>query len=139
MNDVHFSSKSNEWSTPQDFFDRLHAEFNFTLDAAADRSNAKCEKFFDEVIDGLAQSWEGERVFVNPPYGRGISKWIEKAATEKSQITVMLIPARTDTAAWHDFIFPKTEVRFIRGRLKFNGINKDAPFASAIVIFRNTI
>lgn len=78
MNDVHFSSKVQTWETPKDFFDALNAEFNFTLDAASSAENAKCAKFFDEAIDGLAQSWEGERVWINPPYGRGISKWIEK-------------------------------------------------------------
>lgn len=118
---VHFSSKTNEWATPQEFFDRLDAEFNFTLDAAATLENAKCSRFFTEKDNGLIQSWKGERVFCNPPYGREIGKWIEKAALEPSELTVMLIPARTDTKAWHRWIFGKAEIRFIPGRLKFGG------------------
>lgn len=133
---VHFSSQSNEWATPQEFFDELNAEFNFTLDAAASPANAKCASFFTQDDDGLQQSWKGHRVFCNPPYGRTIGKWIEKAATEATELTVMLIPARTDTAAWHDHIFGKAEVRFVRGRLKFNKSQKDAPFPCAVVIFK---
>lgn len=136
MNDVHFSSKSNEWATPQDFFDRLNEEFHFTLDAAASHENRKLDRYITEDEDGLQSNWKNERVWLNPPYGRQIGKWIEKAATEPSEITVMLIPARTDTKAWHEHIFGKAEVRFIEGRLKFNGI-KDAPFPCAVVIFRN--
>lgn len=137
MSNVHFSSKVQTWATPQDFFDALNAEFDFTLDAAASADNAKCAKFFDEAVDGLAQSWEGERVWCNPPYSK-VAKWIEKAATEKSLVTVMLIPARTDTKAWHDHIFGKAEARFVRGRLKFGTAKWAAPFPSAVVIFRNS-
>jgi phage N-6-adenine-methyltransferase len=136
MNDVHFSSKSNEWATPQEFFDRMDAEFRFTLDAAATPENAKCDRYFTIEDDALAKSWAGERVWLNPPHGRSLHKWIAKAATEPTEITVMLIPARTDTRAWHRHIFGKAEVRFIEGRLKFNGHHKDAPFPSAVVIFR---
>jgi phage N-6-adenine-methyltransferase len=137
MNDVHFSSKSVEWETPQDFFDRLNEEFAFTLDAAASVENAKCSKFYSIRDNGLVKSFAGERVWINPPYGRHIQKWIEKAATEPSEITVMLIPARTDTKAWHKYIFPKAEIRFIEGRLKFGGHQWNAPFPCAVVIFRN--
>lgn len=155
--DVHFSSQSNEWSTPREFFDRLNAEFNFTLDAAASVENALCDRFYTIDDDGLNQSWKGERVWCNPPYGREIGKWIAKAATEPSEVTVMLIPARTDTKAWHQHIFGKAEIRFVPGRLKFSGGGQkpeqlerpvsacssdipkrlnSAPFPSAVVIFR---
>lgn len=137
MNQVHFSSKTNEWATPQDFFDKLHEEFDFTLDAAATAENSKCPKYFSLEQDGLQQQFTGERVWCNPPYGREIGKWIEKCATEPSEITVMLIPARTDTKAWHKFIFPKAEIRFVAGRLKFNDHKWNAPFPVAVVIFRH--
>lgn len=137
MNNVHFTSKSNEWSTPQDFFDRLNAEFDFTLDAAATAENAKCDRFFTWHDNGLAQSWKGERVWLNPPYGRDLGRWIEKAAYEPSEVTVMLIPARTDTKAWHQHVFGRAEIRFIEGRLKFGGGGANAPFPSAVIIFRN--
>lgn len=137
MSNVHFSSKSMDWSTPQEFFDKLDAEFHFTLDAAASHNNAKCDRYITKDEDGLNQRWENERVYLNPPYGREIGKWIEKAATEPSEVTVMLIPARTDTKAWHQFIFGKAEVRFIPGRLKFGGGQWSAPFPSAVIVFRN--
>ena len=136
MNEVYFSSKSVEWETPQDFFDKLNDEFQFTLDACASDENHKCDRYFTVRENGLAQSFAGERVWVNPPYGRHIQKWIEKCATEPSEVTVMLIPARTDTKAWHRHIFPKAEIRFIEGRLKFNGHKWNAPFPCAVVIFR---
>ena len=138
MSNVHFSSKTNEWATPQDFFDKLDAEFGFTLDPCATHANAKCVQYFIEAQDGLAQNWSSHTVFVNPPYGRAIRKWIEKAynASRLGATVVMLIPARTDTKAWHDFIFGKAEIRFIRGRLKFGDSNNSAPFPSAVVIFR---
>lgn len=135
---VHFSSKSNEWSTPDDFFQKLNEEFRFNLDPCASPDNAKCERYFTIKDDGLTRVWGTDaRVFVNPPYGTQIKKWIEKCATEKTEVTVMLIPARTDTAAWHDHIFGKAEIRFVRGRLKFNGAKSNAPFPSAVVIFRH--
>ena len=133
---VHFSSKTSEWSTPQDFFNELANEFHFTLDPCATKENAKCKRFFTEKEDGLVQSWQGERVFCNPPYGRVIGKWVEKCATGGAEITVALLPSRTDTSWWHDFIQDKAEVRFIRGRLKFGGSKNSAPFPSVVVIFR---
>lgn len=134
--DLMFSSATAEWSTPQDFYDRLHAEFGFTLDPCATAENAKCPKFFTEADDGLAQDWSGDVVFMNPPYGRGIKHWIKKAYDEagKGARVVCLIPARTDTAYWHDYVM-KGEIRFIRGRLKFGGHANAAPFPSAVVIF----
>jgi site-specific DNA-methyltransferase (adenine-specific) len=136
---VHFSSKSNEWTTPQNFYIKLNDEFNFTLDPCCTKESAKCKKYYTIEDDGLSQDWSNERVFMNPPYGREIGKWIKKAYEEskKSAIVVCLIPARTDTRYWWDFIFPYAEVRFIKGRLKFtnNGKSAPAPFPSAIVIF----
>ena len=137
MHDIHYSSKSNEWTTPQDFFDKLNAEFHFTLDVAATQENAKCEKYFTVETDGLNQSWIGQTCWMNPPYGREIGKWIEKAYKEsiKGVTVVCLIPARTDTTYWHEFVM-KGEIRFIKGRLKFGSSKLNAPFPSAVVIFR---
>jgi site-specific DNA-methyltransferase (adenine-specific) len=139
MNKVHFSSKSNEWTTPQNLYDKLDKEFNFTLDPCCTKESAKCDKFYTKEDDGLSKDWRYDRVFMNPPYGREISKWIEKAYKEslKGAIVVCLIPARTDTRYWHDYIFTKAEVRFLKGRVKFgrNGIHGPAPFPSAVVIF----
>ena len=133
-----FSSKSNEWETPQDVFDLLNDEFHFTLDPCSTHLNAKCEKHFTIAEDGLKQDWRGETVFCNPPYGRELPLWIENAAKSAGGGTtvVMLIPARTDTRAFHDYIYNKAEIRFIRGRLKFGGSKNAAPFPSMIVIFR---
>jgi site-specific DNA-methyltransferase (adenine-specific) len=99
MNGVHFSSATNEWATPQGLFDELNREFRFTLDPCATAENAKCERYYTKADDGLAQDWSGERVFCNPPYGREIGKWVAKCASGQADLSVMLIPARTDTAA----------------------------------------
>jgi len=134
---VHYSSQRNDWETPQELFDELDAEFGFTLDPCATERNAKCAKFYTAADDGLSQSWAGEVVFVNPPYGREVGKWVRKGYEEAQAgaIVVMLLPARTDTAWWHDYCMAG-EVRFIRGRIKFVGAKHSAPFPSAIVIFR---
>ena len=139
MNKGLFSSNSPEWATPQDFFDKLNAEFNFTLDPCATPENAKCKRFFTEKENGLLQPWTGETVFCNPPYGRAIKNWVKKAYNEaKAGATVvLLIPARTDTAYFHDYINGRHEVRFIRGRLHFNDSKQSAPFPSMVVIMRN--
>ena len=141
--DLMFSSKTDQWATPQDFFDKLNEEFHFTLDVAADKSNHKCEQYYDKQINGLSQPWainerERERVWCNPPYGREIGKWVEKAYHESltGVTVVMLLPARTDTKWFHDFIYGKAEIRFVRGRLKFGDSKNSAPFPSMIVIFR---
>ena len=136
-----FSSQRTDWETPQALFDSLDAEFHFTLDPASTDANAKCKKHFTPREDGLLQSWAGETVFCNPPYGRSLPLWIEKAAKEarKGATVVMLIPARTDTKAFHDHVYNKAEIRFLRGRLKFGlgGVTSDAaPFPSMIVVFR---
>ena len=135
---VHFSSDTVEWSTPPDTFAALHAEFGFTLDPCCTPANATCSRYFTEADDGLAQSWAGETVFMNPPYGRAIKHWMRKAYHSWSQegaTVVCLVPARTDTAWWHDYAM-RGEIRFLRGRLKFGGSRNSAPFPSAVVIFR---
>lgn len=135
-----FSSKTNDWTTPQDFFDKLNLEFRFTLDPCADASNHKCARYYDREQDGLSRDWEGERVFCNPPYGKEIGKWVQKSFEEskkKNTLVVMLIPARTDTKYFHDYIYGKAEIRFIRGRLKFGNSKTAAPFPSMVVIFKN--
>ena len=140
MDEVHFSSKSNEWETPKEVFDTLNKEFNFTLDPCCTEETAKCDKFYTISENGLKQDWSKDTVFVNPPYGREISDWVKKSYEEylKGATVVMLIPARTDTKYYHDYIFNKAEIRFIKGRIKFlqNGeIGQSAPFPSAIIVF----
>ena len=132
---VHFMSNTDLWSTPQDTFDKLHAEFNFDLDVCAIPENAKCPRFFSPEQDGLSREWNGI-CWMNPPYGREIGKWMRKAFEEslRGATVVCLVPARTDTAWWHDYA-QKGDVRFIRGRLKFGGAKNSAPFPSAVVIF----
>ena len=136
--DVMYSSKSNEWATPLDFYKELDNEFHFNLDPCSDDTNYKCEKHFTLADDGLSQNWGGYRVFCNPPYSE-ISKWVEKAFREghkDNTIVVMLIPARTDTRYFHDYILHRSEVRFVKGRLKFGDGKNSAPFPSMVVIFR---
>lgn len=138
MDRVLFSSKSDMWETPQYLFDKLNEEFNFELDACAVASNAKCDKFYSPEDDGLSQSWWDYRTWCNPPYGRSVGLWVKKASIESQLggLVVMLLPARVDTAWFHNFIYNKAEVRFIRGRLKFGKVKTSAPFPSMIVIFR---
>lgn len=124
-----------EWSTPDELYEQLDSEFHFDLDAAASDSNHKCDRYFTIEDDGLKQEWKGT-VWCNPPYGRGIGSWVQKASERYDGVTVMLLPVRTDTAWWNDYIKDRAEVRYIRGRIKFNGTKENAPFASAIVIFR---
>ncbi|MBO7715935.1 MAG: hypothetical protein J6S85_20390 [Methanobrevibacter sp.] len=133
-----FTSKSQEWATPQKFFDKLNSEFHFTLDPCCNNENKKCDKFYTKEQDGLSRSWSGEVVFCNPPYGRELPKWVRKCYEENiiNNITiVMLIPARTDTNYFHTYIYKRAEIRFIKGRLKFNDGKKPAPFPSMLVIY----
>ena len=136
MNSVMFSSKSDEWETPQALFDQLNSEFHFTLDAAALPINAKCPRFFTPTDDGLVQEWNGT-VWCNPPYGKTVGRWVEKANKSSLDGTtvVMLLPARTDTRWFHDFVYGKATIRFLRGRLKFGGSKNSAPFPSMVAIF----
>lgn len=130
------SSESGEWTTPRDLFDELDAEFHFDLDAASTDENALCARHYTKTQDGLRQPWSGA-VWCNPPYGREIGKWVRKAATDnEGGVSVLLVPARTDTAWWHDWIVGHaTEVRFIRGRLRFGDSKASAPFPSAVVVY----
>lgn len=129
------SSATDEWETPQEFFDLLDAEFGFMTDVCATASNAKCAHYFSPEVDGLAQPWTGV-CWMNPPYGREIGRWVRKAyeSALEGATVVCLVPARTDTPWWHDYCM-KGEIRFIRGRLRFSGKNVNAPFPSAVVIF----
>lgn len=101
MNRVHFSSKTDLWETPQDLFDKLDAVYHFDLDACALPENAKCQRYFTPEQDGLSQEWTGN-VWCNPPYGRQIGKWVQKAHDSKAAVVVMLLPARTDTKWFHE-------------------------------------
>lgn len=133
---VHYTSTTDEWSTPQDLYDALDKEFHFTLDVCATPLNAKCDRFFDRSQDGLSQDWGAEMCFMNPPYGDQIVEWVAKAkhASDDGAIVVCLVPARTDTRWFWDFC-RWGEVRFIQGRLKFGGGDTGAPFPSCVVIF----
>ena len=135
--DVMFSSKDQTWETPQNLFDKLDKEFNFTLDVCATDETAKCNNYFTPKENGLIQEWRGN-CWMNPPYGREIGIWIKKAWEEskKGAKVVCLIPARTDTKYWHEYIFTyAAEIRFIKGRIKFGNSKNSAPFPSALVIF----
>ena len=139
MNDALFSSASSEWETPQDFFDAYNSRYHFTLDAASTDQNAKCKNHYTVIEDGLSKDWGGQTVWLNPPYGREVGKWVQKAYEEsrKPKTTVVcLLPARTDTRWFHEYC-TFGEVEFIRGRLKFGGSKNSAPFPSMIVIFGN--
>lgn len=135
-----FTSNTNEWSTPQQTYDELNREFNFNLDPCATKENAKCSRYFTQSDDGLKQSWDNANVFCNPPYGREIGLWVKKASECQGGVCVMLIPARTDTKYFHDYIYnkPNVEIRFIKGRLKFGDSKNSAPFPSMIAIWTTT-
>jgi len=138
FNSNRFQSKRQTYETPQDLFAPLANEFRFTLDVAADATNAKCAEFFDEAANGLAQDWRGV-CWCNPPY-REQSKWVKKAFAEARAgraTTVLLVPARTNTGWWHDYCM-KGEVRFIRGRPRFAGCKHGLPQPLALVIFRTS-
>ncbi|MBW4597510.1 MAG: phage N-6-adenine-methyltransferase [Brasilonema angustatum HA4187-MV1] len=130
-------STKEEWETPQEIFDPLNEEFNFELDLAALPHNAKCSAFYTPVIDALKQEWQGV-CWLNPPYGSQLRHWIKKAyeSANKGATIVCLLPARSCTTWWHDYVLPYAEIRYLRGRLKFSGATNSATFPSAIVIFR---
>ena len=132
-----FSSATSEWETPQWLFDALAAEFDFTLDPCATHESAKCAKHFTREEDGLSRNWQDHTVFMNPPYGREIARWMRKAyeSSRSGATVVCLVPARTDTAWWHRWAM-KGEIRLLRGRIRFVGGRHSAPFPSAVVVFR---
>jgi phage N-6-adenine-methyltransferase len=133
---VHFSSTTDEWETPRSLFDELDRIFGgFTLDPCATNANAKCARFYTREDDGLSQPWTG-KVFMNPPYGRQIGKWVRKAWEESQAgaLVVCLLPARVDTRWWHDYA-RQGHVYFLKGRLRFGAAQHCAPFPSAIVTF----
>lgn len=131
------ASTCPEWETPQFLFDGLNAEFGFEIDVCATPENAKCSRFFSLTDDGLRQDWGSSVCWMNPPYGRAISRWMEKAyeSARAGATVVCLVPARTDTNWWHRW-GQRGEVRFLRGRLRFVGAKNPAPFPSAVIIFR---
>jgi len=134
----HPIAKRRDWETPWPLFLRYNAIYQFTIDACAIASNAKCPRYFTPEQNGLLQDWSDERVWLNPPYGREISAWVEKAYREASRngaTVVGLLPARTDSGWWHDFVKP-ADVEFLRGRVKFVGAEHNAPFPCAVVTWR---
>ena len=133
-----FSSNKDDWETPKDLFEKLNEEFKFTLDPCCSNENKKCKKFYTKKENGLLKDWKGETVYVNPPYGKELPKWVKKCYEEwlfNNTKIVMLIPARTDTKYFHEFIYHKAKIRFIKGRLKFSNSKNSAPFPSMIVIY----
>lgn len=136
--DVHFSSATEEWATPQALFDQLDREFHFTLDVCSTDQNAKCPRHFTKEDDGLSQNWGRSTVWMNPPYGRVIGSWMRKAwlSAKAGATVVCLVPARTDTNWWHDYAM-LGEIRLIKGRVKFGDAKTGAPFPSALIVFRH--
>lgn len=137
-----WSSATGEWETPQDLYDELDTEFDFVLDPCATEENAKADLYFTKEQDGLQRNWHRfKRVFVNPPYGRGIANWVQKGyeEAEKGATVVMLLPARTDTRWFHDYCMKAKEIRFLKGRLKFGGATNSAPFPSMVVVFQKAV
>lgn len=136
-----FSRTRDDWETPDDFFQDLDREFHFGLDVCATKDNAKCENFFSPKQDGLKQNWWGYgTVWCNPPFGRQVGSWVKKAVEESDRgvTTVMLLPARVDTAWFHDYCYRKenVDIRFLRGRLKFKWASYNSPFPIMIIIFK---
>jgi phage N-6-adenine-methyltransferase len=134
---VYHRSLTIEWGTPRAFYTALDAEFGFTLDVAAQPGNAKCPRYFTPKDDGLAQLWDGV-CWLNPPYGKTIGTWVAKAhaSAQEGATVVCLLPVRTDTKWWQRYCVPPAEIRFVSGRLTFEGASNPAPFPSAVVIFR---
>jgi hypothetical protein len=127
---VHFSSMRTDWSTPSHVYAALDREFHFTLDPCREGD----EGGLFGKRDGLLMDWAGHRIFANPPYGDTLPDWLRRGP--EADLAVFLVPARTDTAWFHDLCLPLAkEIRFIRGRLQFGGVRKDAPFPSMIVVY----
>jgi site-specific DNA-methyltransferase (adenine-specific) len=142
--DVHFSSKKQNWATPPELFKKLNEEFQFTRDVCAEEWNAKLPDYWTEEDDCLSKDWEGV-LWMNPPYGKELKKFVKKAFEEsqkKAKTIVALIPSRTDTSYFHDYILDKSEIRFLRGRVRFHtedGVGGTAPFPSMIVVWKNNM
>jgi phage N-6-adenine-methyltransferase len=130
-----FSSATDEWPTPQAFFDKLNRRYHFTLDPCATPENAKCPIYFTREQDGLKQDWGTHRVFVNPPYGKTMRAWARKCFEASQAGVVLLVTARTDTRWFHDWVYGKAEVKFIRGRLRFGKADNSAPFSSMLAVY----
>jgi phage N-6-adenine-methyltransferase len=130
-------SESALWPTPPAFFAKLDRRYHFTLDPCATPENAKCSIFFTREQDGLKQDWGTHRVFCNPPYGREIGKWARKCfeSAQRGALVVLLVPARTDTRWYHDWVLGKADIKFIRGRLRFGRADTSAPFPSLVATY----
>jgi site-specific DNA-methyltransferase (adenine-specific) len=130
-------SNKQDWETPDPLFEALNNEFGFTLDVCAHDGNKKLPNYFSPSNDGLSQDWTGHVCWMNPPYGRDVYIWMKKAyeEAEKGATVVCLIAARTDTKYWHEFCMKASEIRLIKGRLKFKGAENSATFPSAIIVF----
>ena len=135
---VHFQSDKDDWETPDLLFQHLNDEFNFDLDAAATRDNSKCDVLITPEMNALTSDWgQGKTIWLNPPYGTALLRWLQKASAAGWYNTVVcLLPSRTDTQWWHDYVMQAAEIRFIRGRVTFKGAPSAAPFPSCIVIFQ---
>lgn len=133
------SSNTDMWETPQELFDAYNSVYDFDIDVCAVPQNAKCERYFTPEVDGLKQDWNGT-CWMNPPYGRQIGKWVRKAYEESKNgsVIVCLLPARTDTAWFHDYCM-RGKIEFLRGRLKFGGSKNSAPFPSCVVVFDGSL
>jgi len=132
-----FSSATDEWRTPPNFFAKLNRRYRFDLDPCATAENATCPLYFTKEQDGLAQDWGTHRVFCNPPYGRKIGKWARKCfeASQNGALVVLLVPARTDTRWFHDWVQGKADIEFISRRLRFGGAKMNAPFPSMLAVY----
>ena len=138
INTALYSSRTEEWPTPKSLFAALNREFRFTLDPCATRAKATCPRYFTKADNGLAQDWSLHTAFCNPPDGRHIATWVDKCfcAAQAGARVVLLIPSRTDTRYFHDWIYNKAEVRFVRGLLRYGDGPQSAPFPSLIAIYR---
>lgn len=136
MNKILFSSDRTDWETPLDLFIKLDQEFNFDVDLCANDKNHLCRTYFSEFNSCLDKEFYNKSIYCNPPYSRSMYKFIKKCyELSKNNIVVMLLPCRTDTKWFHDFIYNKAEIRFIKGRLKFGGSKNSAPFPSMVVVY----
>lgn len=135
-------AKTVEHATPRAFYEELDREFHFDLDPCSTHGNALCALHYTKEEDGLSKNWGGRRVYCNPPYGRELGKWVRKCYEESLKpdtLVVMLVPSRTDTAWFHDYVYGKAEIRFVRGRLHFNESKQGAPFPSMVLVYGNEI